>query len=306
MQLGVLCAAAAYLTWGVFPLYFKLLAGVPALEILMHRMLWSLMFLALVLIVRGQWRWLGGVLRQPRLLAGFTASALLLAANWFLYIWSVNHDRVIDASLGYFITPLVNVMLGYLVLGERLRRMQLAAILLAGAGVVWLALQSGHPPWIGLTLAATFGTYGLLRKTARLGPLEGLSLETLLLCPLALGYLAWLTATGQNSFTSMPVSIRWLLVAAGPITAVPLLLFAAGARRIPLATLGLLQYIGPTMTLLLGVLLYRETFGGARLAGFAVIWSGLVIYSADSLHQAWRQRARAKAATDTPAKISTE
>lgn len=294
MQLGLLCAAAAYVSWGVFPLYFKLLAGVPALEILMHRMLWSLMFLALVLGVRGQWRWLGTVLRQPRLLAGFTASALLLAGNWFLYIWSVNHDRVIDASLGYFITPLVNVMLGYLVLGERLRRMQWAAILLAAAGVVWLALQGGHPPWIGLVLAATFGTYGLLRKTARLGPLEGLSLETLLLCPLALACLAWLTYTGHNTFATVPVATRWLLVATGPITAVPLLLFAAGARRIPLATLGLLQYIGPTITLLLGVLLYHETFGSARLAGFAVIWSALVIYSVDGLRLAWRQRASAR------------
>ena len=306
MQLGLLCAAAAYVAWGVFPLYFKLLAGVPAQEILMHRMLWSLVFLALVLGARGQWRWLGGVLRQPRLLAGFAASALLLAGNWFLYIWSVNHDRVIDASLGYFITPLVNVMLGYLVLGERLRRMQWAAILLAGAGVLWLASQGGHPPWIGLALAATFGTYGLLRKTARLGPLEGLSLETLLLCPLALGYLAWLTHTGQNTFTSVPVATRWLLVATGPITAVPLLLFAAGARRIPLATLGLLQYIGPTMTLLLGVLLYHETFGGARLAGFAVIWSALVMYSVDGLLLAWRQRRQARNAGNAHAKITTE
>ena len=305
MQLGLLCAASAYFLWGVFPLYFKMLAGVPALEILMHRMLWSLVFLALVLGARGQWRWLGAVLRQPRLLAGFSASALLLAANWFLYIWSVNHDRVIDASLGYFITPLINVALGTLMLGERLRRMQLAAILLAAAGVVWLALQSGHPPWIGLTLAATFGTYGLLRKTARLGPLEGLSLETLLLCPLALGYLAWLMYAGQNTFAAVPVSTRWLLVATGPITAVPLLLFAAGARRIPLATLGLLQYIGPTLTLLLGVLIFHEVFGGARLAGFAVIWSALLLYSADGLLLAWRQRAGAGKSANDPGKIST-
>ena len=306
MQLGLLCAATAYVLWGIFPLYFKLLAGVPALEILMHRMLWSLGFLALVLSARGQWRWLGNVLHQPRLLAGFTASALLLAGNWFLYIWSVNHDRVIDASLGYFITPLVNVMLGYLVLGERLRHMQWAAILLAAAGVIWLALQGGHPPWIGLALAATFGTYGLLRKTARLGPLEGLSLETLLLCPLALGYLGWLTWSGQNTFAAVPVSTRWLLVAAGPITAIPLLLFAAGARRIPLATLGLLQYIGPTITLLLGVLLFHETFGGARLAGFAVIWSALVLYSVDGLWLAWRQREIARDSSKAPVEISTE
>ena len=291
MHYGLLFAATAYVLWGLFPLYFKLLAGVPALEILMHRMLWSLVFLGLVLSARQQWQWLGAVARRPRVLAGFAASALLLAANWFIYIWSINHDRVIDASLGYFMTPLVNVLLGYLILRERLRPLQWLAVALAALGVLWLAVQSGHPPWIGLALAGTFGTYGLLRKTAALGPLEGLSLETLLLAPLAIGYLLWLSANGQNTFADVPASTRWLLAAAGPITAIPLLLFAAGARRIPLATLGLLQYIGPSIQLLLGVLLYHETFGGARLAGFAIVWSALVVYSADGLRQAWRTRA---------------
>jgi chloramphenicol-sensitive protein RarD len=302
MHYGVLFAATAYVLWGLFPLYFKLLAGVPAIEILMHRMLWSLVFLGLVLVVRRKWRWLGEVLRQPRVLAGFTASALLLAGNWFLYIWSINHDRVIDASLGYFITPLVNVLLGYLFLRERLRRLQWVSVGLAAAGVLWLALQSGHPPWIGLALAGTFGTYGLLRKTAALGPLEGLSLETLLLCPLSAGYLFWLMAHGENTFAALPVSTRWLLAAAGPITAIPLLLFAAGARRIPMATLGLLQYIGPSIQLLLGVLLYHETFAGARAAGFAVVWSALLVYSADGLRQAWSARGQA---VIPPAPLST-
>ncbi len=305
MHYGVLFAATAYVLWGLFPLYFKLLAGVPAIEILMHRMLWSLVFLGAVLAARRQWRWLGEVARRPRVLAGFMASALLLAANWFLYIWSINHDRVIDASLGYFITPLVNVLLGYLLLRERLRRLQWIAVGLAAAGVAWLALQSGHPPWIGLALAGTFGTYGLLRKTAALGPLEGLSLETLLLCPLSLGYLLWLMAHGENTFASVPTSTRWLLAAAGPITAIPLLLFAAGARRIPMATLGLLQYIGPSIQLLLGVLLYHETFAGARLAGFAVVWGALVVYSADGLLQAWRGRSAASPAPNPPAPVAT-
>jgi chloramphenicol-sensitive protein RarD len=232
-------------------------------------------------------------------LAGFTASALLLAANWFIYIWSINHDRVIDASLGYFMTPLVNVLLGYLILRERLRPLQWLAVALATLGVLWLAVQSGHPPWIGLALAGTFGTYGLLRKTASLGPLEGLSLETLLLAPLSIGYLLWLSAHGQNTFIELPATTRWLLAAAGPITAIPLLLFAAGARRIPLATLGLLQYIGPSIQLLLGVLLYHETFGGARLAGFAIVWSALVVYSADGLRQAWRARANSPVVVST-------
>ena len=290
MQVGLLCAATAYVLWGLFPLYFKLLSTVPPMEILMHRMLWSLVFLALVLAARRQWRWLGGLVRQPRVLAGFAASALLLSANWFLYIWSINHDRIIDASLGYFMTPLVNVLLGFLLLRERLRRLQWVAVALAATGVLWLALQSGHPPWLGLALAASFGTYGLLRKTAALGPLEGLSLETLLLCPLALGYLIWLADAGQNTFASATATTRWMLAALGPVTAIPLLLFAAGARRIPLATLGLLQYIGPSIQLLLGVLLYHETFGGARLAGFVVVWSALIVYSADGLWQAWSGR----------------
>ncbi|MBC7414002.1 MAG: EamA family transporter RarD [Herminiimonas sp.] len=290
MQIGLLSAATAYVLWGLFPLYFKMLQSVPPMEILMHRMLWSLVFLGGVLAYRKQWAWIGVVVRRPRVLAGFAASALLLAGNWFLYIWSINHDRIIDASLGYFITPLVNVLLGYLLLGERLRRPQWVAVALAALGVLWLAWQGGHPPWIGLALAATFGTYGLLRKTAMLGALEGLSLETLLLFPLSFGYLLWLAAVGQNTFTLAPDSTRWLLAAAGPITAIPLLLFAAGARRIPLATLGLLQYIGPTIQLLLGVLLFKETFSGTRLAGFAVVWSALIVYSADGVWQAWSAR----------------
>ena len=290
MVYGVLFAACANVLWGLFPLYFKMVASVAPVEILMHRMVWSLLFLTLVLCWRRQWRWLTDVLHQPRVLAGFAASALLLAANWFVYIWSVNHGRIIDASLGYFITPLVNVLLGYLVLGERLRRLQWAAVALAALGVLWLAWQSGHPPWIGLWLAATFGTYGLLRKTAALGPLEGLSLETLLLSPLALAYLGWLSLQGHNGFAAADTQTRWLLAAAGPITAIPLLLFAAGARRIPMATLGLLQYIGPSIQLLLGVLLFHETFGGARLTGFVVVWSALAVYSADALWHTMRTR----------------
>ena len=290
MQIGLLFAATAYVLWGLFPLYFKLLQSVPPLEILMHRMLWSLVFLGGVLAMRRQWAWIGAVARRPRVLAGFAASALLLAGNWFLYIWSINHGRIIDASLGYFITPLVNILLGYVLLHERLRRLQWVAVSLAALGVLWLAWQSGHPPWIGLALAGTFGTYGLLRKTATLGPLEGLSLETLLLFPLSMGYLLWLTYVGQNTFVAAPDQTRWLLAVSGPITAIPLLLVAAGARRIPLATLGLLQYIGPTIQLMLGVLLYHETFAGARQAGFAVVWSALVVYSVDGLRQAWIAR----------------
>jgi chloramphenicol-sensitive protein RarD len=290
MRIGILCAAASYAIWGLFPLYFKALRDILPAEILMHRIVWSLAFLVIVLAWRRQWAWLGSLLRRPKVLAGFTASALLLSTNWLIYIWSVNHNRVVEASLGYFINPLVNVLIGFIVLRERLRSGQWAAIALAAAGVGWLTWSAGSVPWIALALTATFGSYGLLRKTAALGALEGLSLETLILFPLALCGLLWLTIDGRSSFPGAPVSTQLLLLAAGPITAIPLLLFAAGARRIPLSLLGLLQYIGPTLQLLLGVWIYHEPFGGARLAGFALIWAALALYSAESLWRAWWTR----------------
>lgn len=296
MRSGIFFAATAYVLWGLFPLYFKLLQTVPASQILMHRIIWSLAFVLVLLAGRRQWQWLRKLLKQPKVLLGFGISAVLLSSNWLIYIWSVNSGRVVDASLGYFITPLVNVLLGYLLLKEKLRPMQWTAIALAAAGVAWLTWQSGQLPWIGLALAATFGTYGLLRKTAALGPLEGLTLETLLLVPLALGYLAWLGVQDQDVFHSAPAATRWLLAASGPITAIPLLLFAAGARRIPLSTLGFLQYIAPTLQLLLGVWLYREPFGGARLIGFITIWTALAVYSVEGLWQAHRGRQQRKAA----------
>ncbi|MDR3482126.1 MAG: EamA family transporter RarD [Burkholderiaceae bacterium] len=290
MQTGMLYAASAYILWGLFPLYFKALQGVPPLEILFHRIVWALVFLLVVLTSRQQWAWVGKLWRQPKVLAGFAASALLLSANWFIYIWSVNSGHVVDASLGYFITPLVNVLLGFLILHERLRPVQWLAIALAAIGVTWLTWQAGHLPWIGLVLAFTFGAYGLLRKTAALGALEGLSLETILLFPIAFCYLAILAWNGQNTFMQASLSSKLLLAAAGPITAVPLLMFAAGARRIKMSTLGLLQYIAPSLQLLLGVWLYGEPFGGERLAGFAVIWSALAVYSLEGLWRAWSAR----------------
>ena len=293
MRTGMLYAAAAYILWGLFPLYFKALHAIPAQQILTHRIVWSLVLLVGVLTVRRQWSWLREVLRQPKVLAGFAASALLLSTNWFIYIWAVNSDRVVDSSLGYFMNPLVNVLLGYLMLGERLRAIQWSAVALAACGVAWLTWQSGHPPWIGLALAASFGVYGLLRKTASLGALEGLSLETMLLFPFALAYLAWLTVHDQNAMLTAPVATQWLLVAAGPITAIPLLLFAAGARRISLATLGLLQYLGPSLQLMLGVWLYHEPFGRDRLIGFMAIWAALVVYSGEGLWRAWNNRVAA-------------
>lgn len=290
MHTGMLYAALAYIMWGLFPVYFKALQAIPPLEILMHRMLWSLAFVLAVLAVRRQWGWLRPLLRQPKVLAGFALSSILLAINWLLYIWAVNSGHVVDASLGYFINPLVNILLGLLLLNERLRPVQWAAVALAAAGVAWLTWQAGHPPWIGLALAISFGGYGLLRKTAALGPLEGLTLEALLLFPFALGYLAYLNASGHNNFLAAPAHLQWLLLAAGPITAVPLLLFAAGARRIPLSLMGLLQYLSPTLQFLLGVWLYREPFDAARMVGFAAIWAALALYSAEGLWRGYRRR----------------
>lgn len=288
MNPGFLYAVAAYVLWGVIPIYFKLLHGVPAPEILAHRMAWSLLVCAALLAVLRRWRWMGAVARQPRLLATFAVSALLLTANWGTYIWAVNAGHVVDASLGYFITPLVNVVVGATVLGERLRRPQWAAVALAAAAVAWLTWEAGQVPWIGLVLALTWGVYGLLRKTASLGTVEGLALETALLVPFALAFLLWLAAQGQSAFTDGPATTRWLLAAAGPVTAVPLLLFTAGARRIQFVHLGILQYIAPMLQLLVGVWLYGEPFAAAKAIGYGMIWIALVLFAVDGVWQ-WRR-----------------
>ncbi|MBC7685345.1 MAG: EamA family transporter RarD [Bdellovibrionales bacterium] len=286
MRTGILSAGLAFLCWGLFPLYFHALSEVPPMQILVHRVLWSLLFLAIILTVRRQWKWLGELRSQPKVMGSFVVSSLLLSGNWLLYIWAVNSGHVIEASLGYFINPLVNVMLGYLVLKERLRAGQWAAIAIATLGVLWLTFQAGQIPWIALILAASFGGYGLMRKTAALGALEGLSFETLILFPFALGYLGWLSLHGQNSFATVASdSTRWLLVAAGPVTAIPLLLFASGARKIPLSVLGLLQYIGPTIQMSLGIFMFHEAFTPARLVGFVLIWSALALYAAEGMYQ---------------------
>ena len=292
MRSGIIYAALAFLCWGLFPIYFHALDGVPPLQILAHRMLWSLGFLLIVLALRRQWKWLN-VVRQPRVFFSFVLSAVLLSANWLVYIWSVTNHHVIEASLGYFINPLVNIMLGYLILKERLRSVQWVAIAIAALGVAWLTWQTGTVPWIALFLAFSFGSYGLLRKTAALGALEGLSFETIVLFPLAAAYVIWLTVQGQNVFINTDSdTIRVLLVMAGPLTAIPLLLFASGARKIPLSILGLLQYLSPTLQFLLGVWLFKEAFTADRLVGFVLIWSALILFAGEGLLR--RQPAPAK------------
>lgn len=293
MRSGIIYAALAFFCWGLFPIYFHALGEVPPLQILAHRMLWSLAFLLILLLLRRDWKWLQ-VVRQPRVFFSFVLSALLLSANWLVYIWSVMNHHVIEASLGYFINPLVNIVLGYLILKERMRPLQWAAIGVAALGVCWLTWQAGTVPWIALFLALSFGGYGLLRKTAALGPLEGLSFETIVLFPLAAGYVIWLTVQGQNVFINTASdSTRWLLIMAGPLTAIPLLLFATGARKIPLSILGLLQYLSPTLQFLLGVWLFKEAFSADRLVGFVLIWSALALFAGEGLLR--RQPAAAKA-----------
>jgi chloramphenicol-sensitive protein RarD len=285
MHHPLLAAALAYTLWGLFPLYFRQLQHVGALEIVLHRSIWALAFVLVLLAATRRFGWLGPVLRDRRQLARFSLSALLLSCNWLVYVWAVNHDQVIDASLGYFINPLVSVLLGFVVLRERLRLLQWLAVALAAAGVLWLTVQAGQPPWIALTLALSFGFYGLLRKTATLGALEGLALETLLLAPFAATALVWWAWRNESSVApGDAVTWLWLLMS-GPLTAVTLLLFASGARRLKLATLGLMQYISPTLQFALGVWLFKEPFTAARLAGFGAIWLGLAIYTGEAVRQ---------------------
>lgn len=291
MNPGVLYSILAYMCWGLVPLYFMQLSSVGALEVVLHRTVWALVFLLGVLAVLKRWTWLAAVFRQPRLLAAFALSALLLSTNWLVYVWSVQNHHVLDASLGYFILPLVNVALGFFILRERPRRGQWVAVAVAASGVLWLAIQAGHPPWIALALAFSFGFYGLLRKVATLGALEGLTLETLLLAPVAalvLGFFAW---EGSGTVAAGDTRTWVWLALGGPITAVPLLLFAAGARRISLTTMGILQYISPSLQFAIGVWVFHEPFEKARLVGFVLIWAALVVYSLESW---WFSRQRGR------------
>jgi chloramphenicol-sensitive protein RarD len=283
MNSGALYALLAFGIWGLYPLYLRELASVSSLEIVLHRSTWSLVFLLGVLTLLRRWAWLGALVKSPRQMLMPLASGLLLALNWLLYVHAVQSAQVVEASLGYFINPLLSVCLGVVVLRERLKPVQWVAVGFATAGVLWLTWHTGRLPWLGLALAATFAVYGLLRKTSTLGPLEGLTLETLLIAPVVLPWLVGLTATGTGSLsTASPLLGIWLVLA-GPLTAVPLMLFAAAARRLKLATLGLFKYLSPSLQLAIGVVFFGEPFDGQRLAGFALIWTGLAAYTAHAL-----------------------
>ena len=287
MNKGAVYAAGAYIIWGLLPLYWRALHAVPAGQILANRIVWSVVFVGLVLTARRNWDWLRGALRRPRVVLTFALSGTLLGINWFIYIWAVNAGFIVETSLGYFINPLVNVLLGYLILKERLRPAQWLALSVALAGVLYLAFSYGAFPWIALSLAFSFGAYGLIRKTAVLNSAEGLFLETALLSLPALAFLLLVQARGETAFGYSGTTTTLLLMGTGIVTSVPLLLFAAGARRITMTTLGLLQYIAPTMQFLIGVLVYNEAFGPDRVVGFSLIWLALILYTAESL---WQRR----------------
>jgi chloramphenicol-sensitive protein RarD len=283
MNKGILAGIGAYTLWGLFPIYWRLLEKDPAIEILAHRMVWSLVFVAGILTVQKDWRWLGEVLRNRKTMVVYTLAAILLSLNWYTYIWAVNAGFVVEASLGYFINPLVNFLLGVIFFGERLRGGQVVAVMLAVLGVVYLTVNYGSLPWISLVLAFTFGMYGLIKKTASLESMHGFSLETMVLFLPALVYLLYREATGVGAFVHQGTIVTLLLILAGPVTSIPLLMFGYAARRIPLSMLGFIQYIAPTLQFLLGVFVYLEPFPKARLVGFCIIWLALLVYSLEGV-----------------------
>ena len=279
---GIAAALAAYTLWGLVPVFFKQLASVPALEIIAHRVLWSLLLLGGVLAVRGRLGAAWTAAQNPRILARVALASTLIVINWLTFVWAVNANRVLATSLGYFITPLVSIVLAVLVLGERLRPRQWAAVTLAACGVALEGWRIGGLPWVSLVLAASFGLYGLLRKQLPLDAAGGLLLETACAAPVAGLYLLWLGSAGQFGGT---LTIDALLIASGAVTAVPLLLFAVGARRLRLVTLGFLQYTAPSLTFMLAIFYYGEPMDLPRLLAFAAIWIGLALYSTDLLLQ---------------------
>ncbi|MFI1725951.1 EamA family transporter RarD [Streptomyces sp. NPDC020489] len=291
-HIGLLNGFAAYGMWGLFPLYFPLLKPAGATEVLAHRMAWSFLVVALALLVLRRWRWAGELLRQPRKLALVTVAAAVIAVNWGVYIWAVNHDRVVEASLGYFINPLVTIAMGVLLLKERLRPVQWAAVGIGFGAVVVLTVGYGRLPWISLVLAFSFATYGLVKKKVNLSGLESLAAETAIQFLPALGYLVWLSARGESAFVTEGPGHAALLAGTGLVTALPLICFGAAAIRVPLSTLGLLQYLAPVFQFLLGILYFHEAMPPERWAGFALVWLALSLLTWDALRTARRLRSQ--------------
>ncbi len=276
---GLTWAIAAYVWWGLGPVYFKAVAHVTPLEILAHRVIWSLLFLTLLLSIRSRWGAFRRAVSNRQTLLILTVTSFTISANWFVYIWAVTNGQIVQASLGYFINPLVSVLMGFLFLKEQLSRVEWTAVALAAAGVIWLTLAAGVFPGISLFLAFSFGVYGLLRKIAKVESIEGLAVETGIVLPLALGYLVVLGMKGTISFGSVSRSTDLLLIAAGIVTATPLIWFAIAVRRLRLATIGILQYLAPTIQFVLALVVYHEPFDHDRLIAFLMIWGALAIYT---------------------------
>ncbi|ART80438.1 EamA family transporter RarD [Oceanisphaera avium] len=282
---GAIYAIGAYTLWGIAPLYFKQLTQIPAYEILSHRVIWSFLLLLVLLSVLKFWPRVRAVLRQPKNLLLLSLSSLIIGLNWGVYIWAINNNHILDASLGYYINPLFNIVLAMLFLGERFRPIQWAAVALATSGVLIQLIVFGRLPWIALVLALSFGLYGLIRKHVLVDPITGLMLETLVLLPLAAGYLLLIADTPTSHLTANSLQTNLWLICAGIVTTAPLLLFAAGAKRLKLSTLGFFQYIGPSLMFLVAVGLYDEPFSADKIITFGLIWCSLVIYSWESIKQ---------------------
>ncbi len=274
-------AAGAFVMWGLLPLYWKALRSVPSFELLCHRIVWSVAFLAAVTAFQGRWAGLRRAAAEPRVLGLSLLSACLIGVNWFVYIWAVNSGHILETSLGYYVNPLVNVLLGAAFFSERLRRGQLAAVLAAAVGVGNLALGYGRFPWIALVLACSFAAYGALRKVARVESVPGLFLETCALAVPALAYLVWVASRGEGAFGAAGPRVTALLVGSGAATSLPLVAFAFGVRRLRLVTVGVLQYIAPSIAFLLGVFLYREPFTPSHLVTFGCVWLAIALYTAE-------------------------
>lgn len=296
-QVGVICAIAAYSMWGIAPVYFKQLIVLPAAEILMHRVIWSALLLIGLIAALKQWPKVIAAFNNKRVMQILFVAGLLLGANWLLFIWAINNDHILDASLGYYINPLINIFLGRLFLGERLRTLQRVAVGLAVVGVAVLVFSYGHVPWIALVLAGSFSVYGLLRKQVAVDSLPGLFIETLMLSPFAIVYWIFFGSQYSNLFNN-DTSLNLLILAAGIVTTAPLLCFTAAARRIMYSTLGFFQYIGPTLMFVLAVYLYGEPLEEARLVTFGFVWFALLLFSADSLVNYRQQRKLRKLAVE--------
>ncbi|MBZ9795867.1 EamA family transporter RarD [Mesorhizobium sp. ES1-4] len=288
---GFLLALGAYLLWGLLPFYMKAVAHLPLAEVIAHRIVWSVPIAAAVLVWAGRTADFKAAVRSPRTIAMAALTAALISVNWGIYVWAIAVDRTVETALGYYINPLVSVVVGALLLGERLDRLQIAAVALAAVAVAVLTIEGGKLPWVSLALAFSFAAYGFFRKTLPIGPSQGFLLEVLLLSVPALGYIIVLIATGQDHFVSSNGSDTALLIGCGPVTAVPLLLFAFGAKLLRLSTIGIMQYIAPTMVFLIAVLIFDEPFGTTQAIAFALIWAALGIYSWSMLSTARRATA---------------